>query len=125
MCAAQDVVGINTEHKGLSVRLLRSASLLGMMHLYRFGFVVGILQVNERPTTLPTTPLLDDPDAHFVTLQQSILMSEHSFSMITIEKTKVKGGLLTSMFGYGNVVGGVWLQRLCWVAFRLSMSGAA
>lgn len=41
----QDVVGINTEHKGLSVRLLRSASLLGMMHLYRFGFVVGVLQV--------------------------------------------------------------------------------
>lgn len=42
----QDVVGINTEHKGLSVRLLRSASLLGMLHLYRFGYVVGILQVS-------------------------------------------------------------------------------
>jgi hypothetical protein len=56
MCAEQDVVGINTEHKGLSVRLLRSASLLGMMHLYRFGFVVGILQVNERPTISPPTP---------------------------------------------------------------------
>lgn len=43
----QDVVGINTEHKGLSVRLLRSASLLGMLHLYRFGYVVGTLQVSN------------------------------------------------------------------------------
>ena len=46
----QDVVGINTSHKGLSVRLLRSASLLGLLHLYRFIFVVGMLQV--RPTLL-------------------------------------------------------------------------
>ena len=52
MDGAQDVVGINTEHKGLSVRLLRSASLLGMMHLYRFGFVVGVLQVLFRPIAL-------------------------------------------------------------------------
>ena len=43
--AVQDVVGINTSHKGLSVRLLRSASLLGLLHLYRFIFVVGVLQV--------------------------------------------------------------------------------
>lgn len=41
----QDVVGINTDHKGLSVRLLRSASLLGLLYLYRFGFVVGVLHV--------------------------------------------------------------------------------
>ncbi len=39
------MVGINTDHKGLSVRLLRSASLLGLLHLYRFIFVVGVLQV--------------------------------------------------------------------------------
>jgi hypothetical protein len=42
----QDVVGINTDHKGLSTRLLRSASLLGIMYLYRFGFVVGVLHVS-------------------------------------------------------------------------------
>ena len=47
----QDVVGINTSHKGLSVRLLRSASLLGLLHLYRFIFVVGVLQVEHCPST--------------------------------------------------------------------------
>ncbi len=41
-------MGINTSHKGLSVRLLRSASLLGLLHLYRFIFVVGMLQVRQR-----------------------------------------------------------------------------
>ena len=40
-------MGINTSHKGLSVRLLRSASLLGLLHLYRFIFVVGVLQVRN------------------------------------------------------------------------------
>lgn len=45
----QDVVGINTSHQGLSVRLLRSASLLGLLHLYRFIFVVGVLQVRQSP----------------------------------------------------------------------------
>ena len=48
----QDVVGINTSHQGLSVRLLRSATLLGLLHLYRFIFVVGVLQV--RTLTLVT-----------------------------------------------------------------------
>lgn len=42
-------MGINTSHKGLSVRLLRSASLLGLLHLYRFIFVVGVLQVEHCP----------------------------------------------------------------------------
>lgn len=45
---AQDVVGINTDHRGVSVRLLRSASLLGLLHLYRFIFVVGVLQVRQK-----------------------------------------------------------------------------
>ncbi|CAL8464921.1 g4456 [Coccomyxa elongata] len=48
----EDVVGINTEHKGLSVRLLRSASLLGMLHLYRFGYVVGTLQAQHERNSL-------------------------------------------------------------------------
>ena len=43
-------MGINTSHKGLSVRLLRSASLLGLLHLYRFIFVVGVLQVKLCPS---------------------------------------------------------------------------
>ncbi len=45
-------MGINTSHKGLSVRLLRSASLLGLLHLYRFIFVVGVLQVSTGLTFL-------------------------------------------------------------------------
>ena len=42
-------MGINTDHKGLSMRLLRSASLLGLLHLYRFIFIVGVLQVPNQP----------------------------------------------------------------------------
>ena len=45
-------MGINTSHKGLSVRLLRSASLLGLLHLYRFIFVVGVLQVEHCPANI-------------------------------------------------------------------------
>ena len=49
-------MGINTSHKGLSVRLLRSASLLGLLHLYRFIFVVGVLQVKHRQSNTTALP---------------------------------------------------------------------
>ncbi len=38
-------MGINTEHRGLATRLLRSASLLGAIALLRFAFVLGVLHV--------------------------------------------------------------------------------
>ena len=42
----QDVVGISVDARGwpLTLRLLRPASLLGLIYVYRFGYSLGVLQ---------------------------------------------------------------------------------
>ena len=51
-------MGIDTGHRGLAARLLRSASLLGAIALLRFAFVLGVLHVRPRLLVLANPPLL-------------------------------------------------------------------